>query len=205
LNPDRIFLIPPNTACATSVSNPVSQLYMHFVLGLDRATWPGAIFVHHLKPGERRLIDRLVTALLRRSDNRALEISFLSHALVNTALAAVPAAQWEGRLPEARIDQALRSIKASAPDPVTNERLAEEAGINVNAFTKLFLKATGQTPRQYLIQLRIEKACRLLEQNTMAIDQIAETSGFCDRYHFSRIFKKRVGVSPAAFRRRSRD
>ncbi len=203
LKPDRVLLIPPHTAFASGVSRPVAQLYMHFALGLDRVNVPGIVFAHTPDLAERRQIKRLVHVLQHQKPDSALEISFLSQALVHIALAAVPAPSWGGRFPDSRIDKALRSIKAAMPGTVSNIQLAREAGINVNAFTKLFLKATGLTPRQYLIHLRVEEACRLLQRGTAGIDEVAEQTGFCDRFHFSRMFTRCLGVTPASFRRRS--
>ncbi len=203
LTPGQVMLIPPHTAFASGVSRPVSHLYMHFALGLDRATSPGKVFTHAPAPHERRLLERLVRALRRPGPGTELEISFLSQALVHLALAAVPLPLWEGQLPDHRIDQAICSIQAKAPEAVGNVGLANKAGITVNAFTRLFRRATGHTPHQYLIHLRIERACQLLQREPVGMDEIAERTGFYDRFHFSRTFKRYLGIGPAAFRRRA--
>ena len=48
---------------------------------------------------------------------------------------------------------------------------------------------------------RVERACVLLHATGNSIEQIAEATGFCDRYHFTRVFTRLRGVSPAAFRK----
>lgn len=65
---------------------------------------------------------------------------------------------------------------------------------------RLFKKATGMSPMQYLIDIRIREARNLLSYSDMSVKEIAYKIGFNDPYYFSRLFKKKVGTSPAAFR-----
>jgi YesN/AraC family two-component response regulator len=53
----------------------------------------------------------------------------------------------------------------------------------------------------YLIHLRIQKACQLLDNTTLQVKEIAAVSGFDDPYYFSRIFKKVMGRSPVDYRK----
>ena len=64
----------------------------------------------------------------------------------------------------------------------------------------VFKKDTGETIIDYLLTLRIEESKKLLSKNT-DISQIAESVGFQDSNYFSRVFKKRVGCSPSAYRK----
>ena len=72
--------------------------------------------------------------------------------------------------------------------------------MNANAFIRKFRQAVGHTPHQYLLRLRVERACEWMRRSELTMDQIAEAAGFCDRFHFSRVFKQVMGVSPAKFR-----
>jgi AraC-like DNA-binding protein len=71
----------------------------------------------------------------------------------------------------------------------------------VNAFIRLFRKATGVSPQAYGRRRRIDQACLRLHHSAGSIKEIAEAVGFCDRFHFSRAFKEMRGVSPAEYRR----
>lgn len=205
LTPDQVILIPPHTAFASRTQRLVGHLYIHFALGLDRTAQPGQIYTHSPDPEEGRLIKRMIHVMKDVRPGTELEISFLSQALVNLALASVPSVAWDGRIPDSRIEQAVRSIKARFPLAAGNAILAREAHMNVNAFTRHFRLATGYAPHQYLLRLRIEKATQLLQHSTTSLETIAEQVGFCDRFHFSRIFKQQVKISPSAFRRGSRE
>jgi len=78
--------------------------------------------------------------------------------------------------------------------------LAHNACMATNAFARLFLHNTGYPPHRYILRRRLEKACVLLHHSTRTIDTIARECGFCDRYYFSKAFKKETGRSPAAYR-----
>ncbi|MEK6796103.1 MAG: AraC family transcriptional regulator [Spirochaetota bacterium] len=67
--------------------------------------------------------------------------------------------------------------------------------------SRLFTKAVGKSPRQYLITLRIRETAALIRMGAGTIRAIAREFGFKDPYHFSRLFKQRMGVSPARYRR----
>lgn len=70
-------------------------------------------------------------------------------------------------------------------------------------FMKVFKKATGRSPRQYLIDLRLRAAVNLLSTTDMPVQEVARQSGFDDAFYFSRLFSRRMGKSPAGYRARS--
>ena len=70
---------------------------------------------------------------------------------------------------------------------------------------RLFHKEFGSTPQKYLLQLRMDNACRLLErQNAPSVTETALLSGFYDVRYFSRIFRQMVGCSPSEYARQDR-
>ncbi|OLS40856.1 hypothetical protein BTR25_07620 [Bacillus sp. MRMR6] len=80
------------------------------------------------------------------------------------------------------------------------ELLAEEYSISASYLRKLFFKYTGMGPKEYLIHLRNEQACRYLIFTDYPIKEIAKLCGFYEEYHFSKMFKKVNGVSPRIYR-----
>jgi transcriptional regulator GlxA family with amidase domain len=69
-------------------------------------------------------------------------------------------------------------------------------------FTRRFQQATGQTPIEYVQNLRIEEARHLLETGELSVEAIANTVGYEDASFFARLFKRHVGLTPAQYRRR---
>ncbi len=78
--------------------------------------------------------------------------------------------------------------------------LAEKANMSVNNFLRVFKKATGFSPVEYVIRLRINHACKLLISSACPISSAAFESGFEDSNYFSRQFRKITGLSAREFR-----
>lgn len=70
-------------------------------------------------------------------------------------------------------------------------------------FMRVFKKATGLSPMQYLLERRVRYASNLLKTTSLAVEEVGRQAGFEDPYYFSRLFRKKAGVSPMAFRRKS--
>jgi len=68
---------------------------------------------------------------------------------------------------------------------------------------RVFRKATGQTPIEYLLRLRIQKAMELLRNSSLSITEIALEVGFNDSNYFTRQFRRVLGETPRSFRRAS--
>ena len=86
---------------------------------------------------------------------------------------------------------------------ISNATLANEGGMSVNAYARLFKDQTGFSPRKYLSRMRVEKACNLLHHSELTIEQIAAACGFADRYYFTRVFTQTMHTSPGAYRKNS--
>jgi AraC-like DNA-binding protein len=200
IEPGRVVLIPPHTSFGTGCKGPVGHFYVHFALGLDRVATPGRVFQHTPTASERGHIRRLVSLGESTGEVSPLATCFLLQAVLNASLAAVPDEYWEGRLTDVKIARALEALSRD-PGDCDNVTLAREAGMNTNAFIRKFLQATGHTPHRYRLRLRIERAAAWLREGKMSIDEIAAATGFCDRFHFSRVFKQVLGTSPARYRR----
>jgi AraC-like DNA-binding protein len=69
---------------------------------------------------------------------------------------------------------------------------------------RVFTRATGKTPLQYLIGLRIEEAKQVLVRGGLSVKEVAHRVGMHDPFYFSRLFRKSVGVSPQEFTNRLR-
>ena len=84
--------------------------------------------------------------------------------------------------------------------PLTLKQLAEHSGQSESYYSKLFKERTNQSPMATFIQLKISKACELLDQTELTVQQISAELGYDDPYYFSRIFKKTQGCSPKYYR-----
>lgn len=93
------------------------------------------------------------------------------------------------------IESAIRYIGKNWSREIDFEVLARKLGTSYRHFRRLFQEATGLPPGQYLLNLRLNQAKRLL--STLPIAEVAARVGFSDPFYFSRLFKKKVGVAPS--------
>ncbi|MEN0105115.1 MAG: GlxA family transcriptional regulator [Pseudomonas sp.] len=87
-------------------------------------------------------------------------------------------------------------------EPLLIDDLAQQFGFGVRNFKRRFKDATGYTPLAYLQTLRLEKAKHLLESTRINLDSITYAVGYADSNSFRRLFQQRVGLLPAAYRKR---
>jgi len=82
------------------------------------------------------------------------------------------------------------------------EGIAAETGLSASHYSRLFQNRTGHSPIDYFIQLKIQRACRLLDNSGWMIADVAREMGFDDQFYFSRVFRKVMGMSPVEYRKR---
>ena len=78
--------------------------------------------------------------------------------------------------------------------------MAQIAGVSPNHFVLLFTKATGLSPHQYVLRARIDSAKLLLKDEALSIADVSRLTGFRTQEHFTKVFRKIVGVTPREFR-----
>lgn len=81
-------------------------------------------------------------------------------------------------------------------------QLAAEVGYSTDHFTRTFKKIMGCSPKQFLVNARIEKAKHLLVESELSIKELADQLGYCNAYFFSRQFKSVTGRVPTEYRTR---
>ena len=83
----------------------------------------------------------------------------------------------------------------------TLEQIASECHVNNAYLCRLFQRYDNQSPYQYLLRLKMNRAAERLQQPGTLVKQVAMETGFTDPFHFSRVFTSIFGLSPTAFSR----
>ncbi|GAB3560005.1 AraC family transcriptional regulator [Spirosoma fluminis] len=99
-----------------------------------------------------------------------------------------------------RVNLAKRMIDADVQANWTVAELASQAALSEFHFFRSFKQAFGVSPRQYLIQKRLQQSASLLKTRQYAIADVAFLTGFSDVFAFSKAFKKAYLTTPAAYR-----
>lgn len=101
-----------------------------------------------------------------------------------------------------RIGKALGLLEKSIQRTVSLAELTDLTAMSVSTLNRIFREATGYSPIEYHLRIRIKKAGEILCISNFSITQIASLTGFDDSNYFSRQFKKIMGVSPLKFRKK---
>ena len=101
-----------------------------------------------------------------------------------------------------RLSGVVQLIHKQFAEPLTSTKLASMAGLSRSQFDRVFHRLFGTSPREYLIRVRVNAACRLLTESNLKCTDIALETGFFDHSHFSRVFQRVMGIPPLTYRQR---
>jgi transcriptional regulator GlxA family with amidase domain len=92
-------------------------------------------------------------------------------------------------------------MTANLATDLSLKRLADECDLSVTQFARAFRQSTGKSPHHWLLDRRVETALSIMAGSSASLGEIAASCGFADQSHFTRIFAKKVGMAPSAWRR----
>lgn len=94
----------------------------------------------------------------------------------------------------------LTYINANYNKQITLDELAEKTGYSKSRFSHIFSESTGTTPVKYQNDIRLKMSCEMLLSTSLTVAEIAVSCGFNDPLYYSKMFKKRYGMSPTEYR-----
>ncbi len=116
-----------------------------------------------------------------------------------------PYSNLRANLPEdLDISRALEVIQERFTEDLPVADLAKTAGLSVRQFERRFRKHLKTTPQEFIIKMRIFRACQLLRESNQSLGDLALECGFYDQSAFSRLFRKHMGATPMEYRKRFR-
>ena len=128
-------------------------------------------------------------------------IEILSHSVpLGRASEQAAAQRVRCGLPPRVKGRVLEYIVTHLNENITNDALAEVAGLSVCHFARMFKQTVGVSPHRYVLQCRIEWARELLAGTDMPLSEIAIVTGFSDQSHYTRWFREIIGVTPGSYR-----
>ena len=122
------------------------------------------------------------------------------HLLKNYSNAASVKENTNGGLSGYKLKRVQEFIDANLEEDLSLAELAEVADLSQFHFARAFRKSTGQTPQQYLMQQRIERAKQLLSSDELPIVEISLRTGFKNQSHFTTLFRKFTKHTPKLWR-----
>ena len=130
----------------------------------------------------------------------SLGMALAAHLIRRYAVFPLRTVEHRGGLSNHRLRQVVDYIASNLAEDNGLQQLAQIAQMNLFHFCRAFKQSTGLPPHQYILQLRIAEAKRLLKSTTLGVAEIAYRVGFSDQSHFTMMFRKFIGTTPAHWR-----
>jgi AraC-like DNA-binding protein len=168
---------------------------------------PSRPVVFHRKPATvLRLFEQMLSAISAGSLRGDLAVMGCFHRLLAVIAADATTtgdrADRHARVPlDEHVLKAISLIQENYHDSrLTVEQVAALVCLERSYFSKLFKSYTGATPHRFLNRTRLESACRLLEDFSLPVKEVAATVGFRDQNYFDKVFRSGTGVCPSEYR-----
>ena len=95
-----------------------------------------------------------------------------------------------------KLSKAVAVIKDCLDNPLPTSQIADQAGLSTRQLERLFARYIGSTPKNYMMELRLERARMLLQQSDMRVLDVAIACWFSSASHFSKPYRKHFGLLP---------
>ena len=105
-----------------------------------------------------------------------------------------------GGLGSARLQRIKELVHAKMEDDLSLYEMAQSVGLSTAHFARMFRKSTGQTPHQFVLRRRLERARAMLRAPEARVLDVAVACGFKTQQHFAQVFRDVWGVSPTKYR-----
>ena len=111
-----------------------------------------------------------------------------------------PVQLYGGGLGSARLRRIRELVHAKMEDDLSLDEMAQSVGLSTAHFARMFRKSTGQTPHQFVLRQRLERAKAMLRAPDARVLDVAVACGFKTQQHFAQVFREVWGVSPTEYR-----
>ncbi len=198
----RVCLVPAWGSFAGTCTGRTRHLYIHFdPVGWNRV-WLQRAFPQPFLAAPDAARDGFLNGLddpLDAADRLRLQGELLR--LLATAVGGLsPALRAELDGHDDALSLAIKEIESFLPNPRTVPQLAARCGYSPDHFARLFRQRFGCSPQTYLQQRRVAIASERLRGTRDSLESVAASVGFANRFHFTRVFTRLMGVAPASWR-----
>lgn len=196
VGPDNVLIIPPFTEYSGYTKHPFLHFYAHF-----HVVSPEWVTKHEIIQLDASF---MVEPVFKMKNSSQETRNVLLYSIVTKALSMIPKKYFLAHDKEfdERIMKVLTMLNKNPQKNFTIEELLEYAKMSRKHFYNSFFAVTGSTPKDYIQDNRLRYARNLLMETDKPIDEIAEITGYTNRYHFSKVFKKIYAHSPVAYKKR---
>lgn len=159
----------------------------------------------------RSILMKVLVASARRTPDDGMEIEQALHQLALRlerhargwrTKSQTPVTLFRGGLAPTAFQRIEEMISAALDGsrPLSLAEMAVAAGLSVTQFTRAFRRHTGNTPHNYIVRRRMDRAVSILRDKRISVAETADSVGYSTPAHFVATFRSAMGVTPAAFR-----
>ncbi len=226
LQSDQILIIPPNTSFSSKLKGGsvikesivgkritnkneiieiaknklADHLFIHFNLGLPFDLIEPGIYTCPLWENVE-LLEEIKSFCILGENSFNFRICTVINCLILSLLKEIPYEKWKNPIFDERVSNIVNFIEKHLGERLTNKLLSDKVNMVENSFARLFRENTGISIQQYIKKKRIDKSLILLHHSDTTIDEIATNCGFSDRFHFSKVFKDVMNISPGVYKK----
>lgn len=125
----------------------------------------------------------------------------LAETLTDSLASNIVQDHMEGKIKDLRIKEALQYMRENLEEDLSIDKVAKHAGLSSRNFNRLILKETGTSPKQWLINYRIERSKELLKVPNASVTDVALSVGYNSLGQFISAFRARTGQLPSEYLR----
>src|SRR5215831_13529097 len=111
-----------------------------------------------------------------------------------------PVQIYRGGLGAARLRRIKEFVRAKVEEDVSLDEMAQSVGLSTAHFARMFRTSTGETPHQFVLRQRVERAKAMLRAADARVLDVAVACGFKTQQHFAQVFRGLCGISPTEYR-----
>ncbi|MDG5789546.1 AraC family transcriptional regulator [Evansella sp. AB-P1] len=219
VEPGKLFFLKPNMECErySDSKEPLEYFFVRFTYAIahvERENWKlekgenvefplSGMYKLQNPPQVINLFEQIYYLRKRRGAIVAMKRKLLFNELLLTIIQDFRSQKVTGNTTNA-IDTTIEYLISHYNEKITVHSLAQQAGMSVSHYSRLFKKFIGYSPMDYLRHVRMDRAKELIVLSEYKLKAIAQSVGYHDEFYFSRTFKKVVGMSPTEFAKRHR-
>ncbi|MDQ8183166.1 AraC family transcriptional regulator [Pelagicoccus sp. SDUM812005] len=202
----HVHLVPNYTVGSQWIPNVPHQKGDEAFDSPDRSDvdWPGLDGVVHFKikasDNIALLLDYIIRCFLRSKGSIESEARHLGSLLVGELMRLKSSDKLSNQNYPEELIRMVAHVEARYMRSITVAELADMIGRSRSHVLKLFRHHMGISAKHYIINRQLKQACELLLSTTRSIAEVGQAVGISDPYHFSKLFRRHMKVSPTAFR-----
>ena len=194
-------IIPPDVTHSEWTTSDVDLIYIGFNYDDKLGVLPRGL----LKDDDERTIYELLIKMQRELRDQKLhydlQLSFLQKELIVNLLRWVDKDSIVPKRSRDSMNYVMNFINSNFSTPICLENLADSVGYSYHHFRHIFKDSYGISPKQYILNVRMNHAKLLLQQRNLSVREVAQMCGFKSDSQFIAAFKQHTGLSPLSYKR----